>query len=247
MRSYRSIGILVFLSGIICFPVLSSADDNKSSEGLKEWHPPGTVFLPAVEKRNIIGTWYSRTLKATRSFEQVDGKFYEILRGKSKTGGNDGLEIVKIGRNKFKKKAGSQFGDYYVIKADGSLGIFDRDGLVDTLPIHQGLWPSEATIAAADAAVRKPDIEDSPARKNKIKLQFSAWDGSHRNLEKLIKDGMNDPKSYEHVETTYVDMGTHLIVRISFRGKNAFGALVKSSINAKVSIDGEILNIISQY
>lgn len=247
MQKYYAVGRLLILSGLLYFPVFSNAEENNEPVGLKTWNPPGTAFLPPVEKRKIIGTWYSRTLKATRSFEQVDGKYYEILRSKSKTGGNDGLEIVKAGKNKFKKKAGSRFGDYYVINADGSLGIFDHDGLVDTLPIHSGLWPSEATIAAAEAAVRKPDVQDTPERKNKIKAQFSSWDGSHRTLEKLIKEGMNDPKSYEHVETSYTDMGTYLIVKTTFRGKNSFGALVKNTVNAKASLDGDILKIISQY
>lgn len=43
------------------------------------------------------------------------------------------------------------------------------------------------------------------ARKKKIESQFSAWDGSHRNLERIIKEAMNDPDSYDHVETVYWD------------------------------------------
>jgi len=33
---------------------------------------------------------------------------------------------------------------------------------------------------------------------------FSAWDGYHRDLVKYVKGLMNDPKSFEHVNTTYV-------------------------------------------
>ena len=244
MRTYRSIGIFIFLSGLFCLPALSGAEESKATTG-QQWYPPGTAFLPPVEKRKIIGTWYSKTLKGTRSFEQVDGKHYEVLRGKGNTGGDDGLEIVKIGKNKFKKKSVSSSGDYYVINADGSLGIFDRDGLVDTLPKNNGLWPSDATISAADAADRKPDIQNTPARINRIKSQFSGWDGAHKNLEQLIKKGMNDPSSYEHVETSYVDMGTHLIVKTTFRGKNGFGALVRNTVAAKTSLDGDVLKIIN--
>lgn len=82
------------------------------------------------------------------------------------------------------------------------------------------------------------------ARKKQIESQFSAWDGSHINLAKTIKNSMNDPKSYEHVETTYQDTGEYLIVQTKFRGANAFGGLVLNTIRAKVSIDGNIIEII---
>jgi len=78
-------------------------------------------------------------------------------------------------------------------------------------------------------------------RKKKIDAQFSGWDGSHINLTKLIKESMNDPDSYDHVETVYWDQKNHLIVSTTFRGKNAFGAVVKDYIKAKVSLDGVIL------
>ena len=53
--------------------------------------------------------------------------------------------------------------------------------------------------------------------------------------------------SYEHVETNYWDMGDHLIVNQSFRGKNAFGGTIKNTIKAKVSIEGEVIEVIEQY
>lgn len=85
------------------------------------------------------------------------------------------------------------------------------------------------------------------ARKKKIETQFSPWDGSHRNLERVIKDSMNDPDSYDHVETVYWDRGDHLVVRTTFRGKNAFGGVVKNSVKAKVSLDGQVLQLLDQY
>ena len=81
-------------------------------------------------------------------------------------------------------------------------------------------------------------------RKEQLETQFSAWDGSHINLEKFIKKSMNDPGSYDHVETTYWDRGEDLIVTTTFRGKNAFGGIVKNTIQAKVSLDGQILDIL---
>src|SRR5690606_1078457 len=62
-------------------------------------------------------------------------------------------------------------------------------------------------------------------RQDKINRQFSAWDGSHRKLERFIKSIMNDPSSFKHVKTTYADKGNYLLVQMTYRGKNAFGAL----------------------
>lgn len=84
------------------------------------------------------------------------------------------------------------------------------------------------------------------ARTKQIKEQFSAWDGSHRNLERVIKKAMNDPDSYEHDETVYWDRGDHLVVKTTYRGKNAFGGVVRNFLKAKVSLGGQILQILDQ-
>lgn len=79
-----------------------------------------------------------------------------------------------------------------------------------------------------------------------IESQFHVWDGSHIRLEKLIIDSLNDPGSYEHIETRYKDMGNHLVVSTAYRGKNAFGAIIKNKTIAKVSVHGIILGIVPQ-
>ena len=85
------------------------------------------------------------------------------------------------------------------------------------------------------------------ARKERIEKRFSSlWDGSHRELTKVIKGSMNDPGSYEHVETVSWDMGDHLVVRTTFRGKNAFGGVVSNWVKAKTDLDGNVLEVIEQ-
>lgn len=86
--------------------------------------------------------------------------------------------------------------------------------------------------------------KEAQARIEAIKKQFSVWDGSHRELTRVIKDSMNDPGSYEHVNTTYRDSGDHLIVTTTFRGKNAFGAIVVNTVNAKVSLSGDVIEVL---
>jgi hypothetical protein len=83
------------------------------------------------------------------------------------------------------------------------------------------------------------------ARQQKLESQFSSWNGSHLSLTRYIKERMNDPDSFEHDETRYIDKGDHLIIITSFRGKNAFGGVVRSTTMAKVDLDGNVLEILS--
>lgn len=92
----------------------------------------------------------------------------------------------------------------------------------------------------------KPVLTEAEQRVEMIENQFSAWDGSHYGLTRVIKEAMNDPSSYEHVITLYEDKGDHLIVQTTFRGKNAFGGVVLNTITAKVLLSGEVVEILSQ-
>jgi hypothetical protein len=97
-----------------------------------------------------------------------------------------------------------------------------------------------------EEARKKRIREQQEARQDRIDSNFSAWDGSHRPLTRLVKGSMNDPKSYKHVETVFWDKGDHLVVLTTFRGKNAFGAVVKNWIKAKTDLDGKVLEVIDQ-
>lgn len=100
--------------------------------------------------------------------------------------------------------------------------------------------------------VQKPKVlteeEKEKKRKEQYKSCFSPWDGSHLNLKYYIEDNMNDPDSFEHVETVYQDMVSVLIVEMTFRGNNQFGALVKNTVRARVSADDKctVLKILDQ-
>jgi len=108
------------------------------------------------------------------------------------------------------------------------------------------LYKNKVAFYAGKIKEEKQKQKAAEARKKKIESQFSPWDGSHRNLERVIKESMNDPDSYEHVKTVYWDRGDYLIVKTTFRGKNAFGGVVKNSVTAKVGLDGQVLQILSQ-
>lgn len=98
---------------------------------------------------------------------------------------------------------------------------------------YAGITIINPVQAAAEAAIA--------ARLQKIKAQFSAWNGANRPVQDAIKAKMNDPDSYEHVSTNYVDKGKFIAVMTKFRGKNAFGGLVLNTAVAKVDLDGNVL------
>ncbi len=55
---------------------------------------------------------------------------------------------------------------------------------------------------------------------------------------------MNDPDSYEHDETRYIDNGDTLTVLTSYRGKNAFGGVVRASVTAVVDLEGNVIEVV---
>lgn len=97
-----------------------------------------------------------------------------------------------------------------------------------------------------------PDNKSSPQeqtltpeehRRQLIEKQFSTWDGSHPAVVAYTKKYMNDPKSFEHIETTYIDQNGDVTVYMKFRGANAFGGKVINSVTATVDLSGNILEI----
>lgn len=103
-----------------------------------------------------------------------------------------------------------------------------------------------ATATPRPTATATATPDPAEVRKEQIRSGFSYWDGSHVELTRLIKEAMNDPGSYEHVDTTYIDRGDYLVVATTFRGRNAFGALVKNSMTAHARLDGSIIAIVEQ-
>lgn len=73
---------------------------------------------------------------------------------------------------------------------------------------------------------------------------LSSWDGSNRELVRIVKESMNDPDSFEHVETLYKLYKDYAVVIMKFRGNNAFGGKVLNSVTAKVNIeDGSVISV----
>ena len=93
---------------------------------------------------------------------------------------------------------------------------------------------------------KKEDTKKDAAtiRKETIEKGFSAWDGSHTKLVELTKAQMNDPKSFDHLQTNYWDRDSIIVVKMQNTGKNALGGIVRGYVMAHCSIEGDVLRIV---
>ena len=104
-------------------------------------------------------------------------------------------------------------------------------------------------------------------RNHWINNQFSAWDGSHKELERLIIRNLNDEDSYKHIETTYRDISDEsirdevnqvladagytqrvevgdLFIRTQFSAKNAFGGTIKNTAFGIASYNNNTITLV---
>lgn len=101
-------------------------------------------------------------------------------------------------------------------------------------------------------AFREMGATDVKTRTEQIEESFSTWDGSHMELTKVIKASLNDPDSYKHDETIYVDQGDlgpegragdQVWGRTRFRARNGFGGVVRMEVAAEADLDGNIIQV----
>lgn len=131
------------------------------------------------------------------------------------------------------------------VKSSSSVGCLTIIAIIFVIAMIGSLCDNDKSDKTSRTQTTTPKTQEE-IRKDQLQKHFSAWDGSHRGLTKLIKKSMNDPASYDHVETVYWDKGDHLVVKTTFRGKNAFGGVVKNWVMAKVDLNGNVIEIISQ-
>lgn len=119
-------------------------------------------------------------------------------------------------------------------KASGCIMVIVALILLGVITRLTGSGDNSASGADSTSTAYTPEPE---SRSKKVQGFFSPYDGSHRGLEKSIKSSMNDPDSYDHVETRYRDDSTTILVTTKFRGKNAFGGVIVNY--AKGKLDGQ--------
>lgn len=66
---------------------------------------------------------------------------------------------------------------------------------------------------------------------------LSGWDGSLPQLEDWVKQRMNDPESFEHVDTRYNIVDDHAILMMEYRCRNRFGRVVTEAVKVQVDLE----------
>ena len=101
-------------------------------------------------------------------------------------------------------------------------------------------------ISELSKEIVKAKNQRSKSIEDKVRSQFSSWDGSHRLLVKRVKKVMNDPDSFDHDTTRYhmLPAGAGIQVKMTYRGKNAFGALVRESVAAQFDLEGNFIKFV---
>jgi len=73
-----------------------------------------------------------------------------------------------------------------------------------------------------------------------IDYQFDWGDGgAHKNLRAHVVQSLKDPASFEHVESIYSDEKDHLIVAMTYRARNSYGAAVVETTRARCTLAGD--------
>ena len=136
-----------------------------------------------------------------------------------------------------------------------------KDGEDAGLLVMAGVY-SDGTIDISSTSK-----EYNSERNRWIQGQFSAWDGAHTELEKLIVKNLNDEKSYNHIQTTYRDIAKEsdrddvnkvladagysqrvevgdLFIQTEFSAKNAFGGTIKNTAFGIASYSNNTITLI---
>ncbi|REG96159.1 hypothetical protein [Flavobacterium aquicola] len=95
----------------------------------------------------------------------------------------------------------------------------------------------------------EPEVKLTKAEihKQNIEKLFHPWDGSNIVLEQKIKESLNDPESYEHITTSYIDTGDFLSVKTVFTAKNGFGGVIKQEVVIQQDTLGNIIKVVKWF
>lgn len=117
-------------------------------------------------------------------------------------------------------------------------------GTFENKPISFVLNVKNKTVAYVDSSKNSSACAFVYKKKNsRLNSMFSS-EGYHIGLVQRIKGMMNDPSTFEHVETKYgyyKDADNHVFLYMKFRGSNSFGAKVVNKVGAKVNLNNQIL------
>ncbi|MEP4091782.1 hypothetical protein [Reichenbachiella sp.] len=128
--------------------------------------------------------------------------------------------------------------DGYTYDANGNLIINKKPTLTKAQSDSIEEVERSSMLVRAEKERKRRNI-----KKIKDDCVFNTYDGSFYMLNRYVKDRMNDPDSFEHIQTRYVEYDDYIQAYVSFRGRNGFGALVKSAYTFNLYSDCRIVMV----
>lgn len=97
-------------------------------------------------------------------------------------------------------------------------------------------------FTARRACFKKP-VPRTPKTKEEIEALFSDWDGSLPDLIDKTKEQLKNPSSFKHIETSFKDVKSKLIVKMKYSATNSFNATIVEEITATVDYSGKVIKM----
>jgi hypothetical protein len=88
-------------------------------------------------------------------------------------------------------------------------------------------------------------VSIEPTIRTGVDANFSIYDGSSVKLVIEVKNQLNDPSSFQHIETRHNEdkaLGV-VLVAMKFRAKNTYGGLSIKYANAVMTTSGEVISV----
>ena len=129
--------------------------------------------------------------------------------------------------------------------------LYTREGVTRQNILIDFKEKSTLQLTATEGQITQA-IEQAKAKALSIKQEFlqlagQFLSGRHLNTADYIKERLHNPKSFEHVKTKIIQTNKKegfRIINITYRGTNAFGAIVKQDTRVKVDMKGNVLGTV---
>ncbi|WP_281615596.1 hypothetical protein [Flammeovirga sp. SubArs3] len=205
----------------------------------KEWYGACKEYLNLVSadyKPNEVAGIRSKLDKALIEKNVTKTKTYLKERNLDKSK----VYFAKIDSTYNKKKRQQLEDKIYLL--ENELKLEEVENLIDQKEFDD----ARDKIAEVDEKFNRKmvaELSEQINQKEKI-VNLLDDDGSIIAFVDEFKTSMNDPASFEHIETTVFEKGKYLQVSMEYREVNTYGAKVLNKVEAKLNEDGSIKKII---
>ena len=142
-------------------------------------------------------------------------------------------EVVKIMDKKYPNIPPK---GYYTNKLNQAVTKYRKKHEIDEITFNNIKKFLDECLHKEAERERKNTLALKAARENFRNTCLSGWDGRHRALANWVKDRLNNPSSFDHVETRFGFKYDYVNLEMKYRAENGFGATITTYILAKVSL-----------